>query len=285
MYQLFISSQAFLPQNASRHPPQRRIRFIPTSWTRLLIICFSRDHYPYTYYSMLRHAVVRFPAAFKRINVIRGGCVAQCSPCRSLEIHRHSHARVMTSAAAALSSSFQDKRDTGNTRAVVLLALSLIAGVGGIRTASPTQTEAGAMDAGVKEIEYTKADVQAHKTIETGVWVTYKDGVYDITKFAENHPGKPDALSIRGSDSDRAFLTLPRDNIASCLRTPRQQEETRFSWQPGARLNPIGICMPSTKILRCVRLTVPGPPRPLFLPSPGGSDCLFFFDCISEPFC
>ncbi|EWM27425.1 sulfite oxidase [Nannochloropsis gaditana] len=167
---------------------------------------------------MLRHAVVRFPAAFKRINVIRGGCLAQCSPCRSLEIHRHSHARVMTSAAAALSSSFQDKRDTGNTRAVVLLALSLIAGVGGIRTASPAQTEAGATDAGVKEIEYTKADVKAHKTIETGVWVTYKDGVYDITKFAENHPGGNKILMAAGGPVE------PYWNLYAVHKDPEVQE-------------------------------------------------------------
>jgi hypothetical protein len=31
--------------------------------------------------------------------------------------------------------------------------------------------------------------VQAHKTKEAGMWVTYQGGVYDITRFAENHPG------------------------------------------------------------------------------------------------
>ena len=36
---------------------------------------------------------------------------------------------------------------------------------------------------------YTKADVSKHTTIETRIWVTYKDGVYDITEFVEGHPG------------------------------------------------------------------------------------------------
>lgn len=36
---------------------------------------------------------------------------------------------------------------------------------------------------------YTKADVSKHTTPETRIWVTYKDGVYDITEFVEAHPG------------------------------------------------------------------------------------------------
>lgn len=36
---------------------------------------------------------------------------------------------------------------------------------------------------------YTKADVSKHATPEARIWVTYKDGVYDITEFVEAHPG------------------------------------------------------------------------------------------------
>lgn len=28
-----------------------------------------------------------------------------------------------------------------------------------------------------------------HKTKKEGIWVTYKDGVYDITDFVDGHPG------------------------------------------------------------------------------------------------
>lgn len=28
-----------------------------------------------------------------------------------------------------------------------------------------------------------------HNSIDKGIWVTYRDGVYDITKFVQNHPG------------------------------------------------------------------------------------------------
>ncbi|XP_067880703.1 sulfite oxidase, mitochondrial isoform X2 [Heterodontus francisci] len=36
---------------------------------------------------------------------------------------------------------------------------------------------------------YTRQDVIKHKTMADGVWVTYKSGVYDITKFVDLHPG------------------------------------------------------------------------------------------------
>lgn len=36
---------------------------------------------------------------------------------------------------------------------------------------------------------YTKEEVAKHKTPESRIWVTYKDGVYDITDFVALHPG------------------------------------------------------------------------------------------------
>ncbi|KDD77101.1 oxidoreductase molybdopterin [Helicosporidium sp. ATCC 50920] len=36
---------------------------------------------------------------------------------------------------------------------------------------------------------YTKEEVAKHRTKETGIWVTYKDGVYDVTEWAAIHPG------------------------------------------------------------------------------------------------
>ena len=39
--------------------------------------------------------------------------------------------------------------------------------------------------------EYANDEIRRHDSLEKGVWVTYKDGVYDITKFIQqgNHPG------------------------------------------------------------------------------------------------
>jgi hypothetical protein len=36
---------------------------------------------------------------------------------------------------------------------------------------------------------FSRDEVSKHTTLETGIWVTFKDGVYDITEFIEQHPG------------------------------------------------------------------------------------------------
>ena len=46
---------------------------------------------------------------------------------------------------------------------------------------------------------YTLSDVSKHKTKETGIWVTYKNGVYDITSYATSHPGGSKILLAAGA--------------------------------------------------------------------------------------
>jgi sulfite oxidase len=41
----------------------------------------------------------------------------------------------------------------------------------------------------VKYSVWRLSQVAKHKTKQDGIWVTYKDGVYDITDFVEGHPG------------------------------------------------------------------------------------------------
>ncbi len=38
--------------------------------------------------------------------------------------------------------------------------------------------------------EFSMEEVHAHDSDDKGVWVTYREGVYDITKFIPEHPGK-----------------------------------------------------------------------------------------------
>lgn len=45
---------------------------------------------------------------------------------------------------------------------------------------------------------YTRQDVAKHKTMESGIWVTYKSDVYDITNFVELHPGGDKILLAAG---------------------------------------------------------------------------------------
>ena len=39
------------------------------------------------------------------------------------------------------------------------------------------------------EIIFSSSDVAKHKSKETGIWVSYDGGVYDITEFVDGHPG------------------------------------------------------------------------------------------------
>ncbi|KAK7497145.1 hypothetical protein BaRGS_00011675 [Batillaria attramentaria] len=45
---------------------------------------------------------------------------------------------------------------------------------------------------------YTLAEVAQHKTKETRIWVTYKNGVYDITDYVTSHPGGTKILLAAG---------------------------------------------------------------------------------------
>ena len=36
---------------------------------------------------------------------------------------------------------------------------------------------------------FTSEDVAKHADPSTGIWISYKNGVYDITKFVKIHPG------------------------------------------------------------------------------------------------
>tara|TARA_B100001769_G_C22094410_1_gene590342 strand:+ start:603 stop:2066 length:1464 start_codon:yes stop_codon:yes gene_type:complete len=47
-----------------------------------------------------------------------------------------------------------------------------------------------------KEKRYTYEEISKHSTTENGLWVTYKDSVYDITNFIDNHPGGKDKILL-----------------------------------------------------------------------------------------
>ena len=49
---------------------------------------------------------------------------------------------------------------------------------------------------------FTKQQVAEHCTKDTRIWVTYKGGVYDITDFAEAHPGGSKILLAAGKSID-----------------------------------------------------------------------------------
>lgn len=67
---------------------------------------------------------------------------------------------------------------------------------------------------GEPEIKF--ADVKKHNSIDKGIWVTYRDGVYDITKFVQNHPGGLERiLKAAGGQIDPFWAMYAQHNVAS----------------------------------------------------------------------
>lgn len=61
--------------------------------------------------------------------------------------------------------------------------------------------------------EYTREEVSRHKTPETGIWVTYKDGVYDITEFVALHPGGAGKILLAAGGAVDPFWALYQQHM------------------------------------------------------------------------
>lgn len=55
---------------------------------------------------------------------------------------------------------------------------------------------------------YTLDDVMQHTTAQTRIWVTYGQGVYDITEFVPQHPGGSEKISMAAGTSIEPFWML-----------------------------------------------------------------------------
>eukprot|EP00434_Breviolum_minutum_P011214 symbB.v1.2.009896.t1/scaffold639.1/size181572/17 len=67
---------------------------------------------------------------------------------------------------------------------------------------------------GEPEIKF--AEVQKHNSVDKGIWVTYRDGVFDITKFVQNHPGGLERiLKAAGGQIDPFWAMYAQHNVAS----------------------------------------------------------------------
>ncbi|PSR97705.1 putative cytochrome b5 protein [Coniella lustricola] len=54
--------------------------------------------------------------------------------------------------------------------------------------------------------QYTTAEVAQHKDESNGLWIIVDTGVYDITKFLDEHPGGAKILKrMAGKDSTKQF--------------------------------------------------------------------------------
>ena len=56
--------------------------------------------------------------------------------------------------------------------------------------------------------EFSLQEVAKHKTEETGVWVTFGDGVYDITDFLHQHPGGSEKIVLAAGSSIEPYWAV-----------------------------------------------------------------------------
>lgn len=70
---------------------------------------------------------------------------------------------------------------------------------------------------------YTRKEVAKHKKPEDRVWVTYKDGVYDITDFLAQHPGGIEKISLAAGASVEPFWAMYQQHNAPAIRQLLEQ--------------------------------------------------------------
>lgn len=55
---------------------------------------------------------------------------------------------------------------------------------------------------------YTAEEVGKHDSKKTGIWISYKEGVYDITDFVDKHPGGPKKIMMAAGSSIEPFWNI-----------------------------------------------------------------------------
>lgn len=115
--------------------------------------------------------------------------------------------------------SFQRRKYTGNTSesnyakytAYITIATSLL-GIYFYRTnkevhaLTKKHVQCGEFKANLKT--YSLEEVGKHDNKKDGIWVTYKQGVYDVTDFIEKHPGGPSKILMAAGSSIEPFWTI-----------------------------------------------------------------------------
>ncbi|XP_017138672.1 probable sulfite oxidase, mitochondrial [Drosophila miranda] len=64
---------------------------------------------------------------------------------------------------------------------------------------------------------YKTEQVEQHNAPDKGIWVTYGLGVYDVTEFAENHPGGDKIMMAAGSAIDPFWAIYQQHNTLEVL--------------------------------------------------------------------
>ncbi|CAF2212237.1 unnamed protein product [Rotaria magnacalcarata] len=69
---------------------------------------------------------------------------------------------------------------------------------------------------------YAMSEVAKHTTKESGYWLAYKDGVYDVSSFVENHPGGKQILKTAGKALESCWKIFTIHQIDHVYETLEQ---------------------------------------------------------------
>ena len=76
------------------------------------------------------------------------------------------------------------------------------------KESEPTEAEKLVIE-GTADIKlYSKDTISKHRTKESGIWVTYEHGVYDITEFVEQHPGGSSKIMLAAGGALEPFWAM-----------------------------------------------------------------------------
>lgn len=64
-----------------------------------------------------------------------------------------------------------------------------------------------------KNLKFSKEDLKNFNTMEKGIYVSFKNGVYDITNFVGNHPGGIDKIMLSAGTSVDQYWNLYKQHI------------------------------------------------------------------------
>jgi sulfite oxidase len=55
---------------------------------------------------------------------------------------------------------------------------------------------------------YTRFDIGKHRSKETGIWMSFEHGVYDLTEFIQRHPGGSEKIIMAAGGPIEPFWNM-----------------------------------------------------------------------------